>query len=285
MKSKNTSLFGFIEIENDKYMITDSFTNDTTEALFGADSDTVQKIIAIITYNVEKQPIIFKNSLLKKAVNAEQDNTLAGILKDIFALGKVHNVISAVKSKHFAKKIAQTYSIKNLSQSFDDEDIAKLVKLYGDYISVSAENQNIKLKIYKEIISILIEKNSLLQKYFTFNNLTDDTQTSKDEMFLEQIIFRIAAANELAKHGKETGLKNTEYENVLAQAIKIQVLNGINSLDDEIDNGVAIIESKNSGFERERLLAEYLENNIGTLTQRAFSSIESDPKALNTLIF
>ncbi|GAB1402791.1 hypothetical protein MASR1M68_17020 [Elusimicrobiota bacterium] len=282
---KNTSLFGFIEIENDKYMITDSFTNDTTEALFGADSDTVQKIIAIITYNVEKQPIIFKNSLLKKAVNAEQDNTLAGILKDIFALGKVHNVISAVKSKHFAKKIAQTYSIKNLSQSFDDEDIAKLVKLYGDYISVSAENQNIKLKIYKEIISILIEKNSLLQKYFTFNNLTDDTQTSKDEMFLEQIIFRIAAANELAKHGKETGLKNTEYENVLAQAIKIQVLNGINSLDDEIDNGVAIIESKNSGFERERLLAEYLENNIGTLTQRAFSSIESDPKALNTLIF
>lgn len=282
---KNTSLFGYVEIVNNKYMITDSFTNDTTEALFGADSDTVQKIIAIITGNISKQPIIFKNSLLKKAINTEQDNTLSGILKDIFAFGKIQNIISAVKSKHLAKKIAQTYSIKNLAESFDDEGVIKLLKLYSDYVNVSAENQNIKLKMYKEIVLNLIEKNNQLRKYFSFNNLTDDTQTSKDEMFLDQIIFRIAVANELAKQGKETGLKNKEYENVLAQVIKVQTLGLVNNIDDEIDDAVTQIASKNNGFEREKKLEEYLENNIVQLTQRAFAGVESDSRAVNTLIF
>jgi hypothetical protein len=266
-------------------MITDSFTNDTTEAMFGADSDTVQKIIAVITANVSKQPIIFKNSLLKKAINTEQDTTLSGILKDIFTFGKIQNIISAVKSKYTAKKISQTYSIKNLAESFDDKSVAKLLQIYSDYVNISSEHQNIKLKVYKAIVSMLSQKNDKLKQFFSINNLIDSTQTSKDEMFLDQIIFRIAVANELAKNGKEMGLKNQEYENVLAQAIKTRTLISTNNSAENIDNEVMQITNTNNGYERERMLKEYLENHIGQLTQRAFAEMEPDSKAVNTLIF
>ncbi|MDD5021238.1 MAG: hypothetical protein PHR82_03755 [Endomicrobiaceae bacterium] len=282
---KNTMLLGYVEIINGKYMITDSFTNDTTEALFGADSDTVQKIIALITSNISRQPIILKNSLLKKAINSEQDTTLSGILRDIFAFGKIQNIISAVKSKYTAKKISQTYSIKSLAESFDDKTVGELLRIYSDYVNITPENTNIRLKVYKEIVAMLSEKNKQLKQFFSFNDLADEVQTSKDEMFLEQIIFRISAANELAKNGRETGLKNQEYENVLAQAIKMRTFGLVNDIYDEIDNEFMQVISKNNEFERERILAEYLENNIGQLTQRAFAETEPDSKAVNTLIF
>jgi 3-methyladenine DNA glycosylase AlkC len=55
---------------------------------------------------------------------------LSGRLKDIFAFGKISNIISEVKEKRFMQKITETYSIESLSKSFTEKDVLELLAIY-----------------------------------------------------------------------------------------------------------------------------------------------------------
>jgi hypothetical protein len=58
-----------------------------------------------------------------------------------------------------------------------------------------------------------------------------------------------------------------------------------NDTGDDMDSEVIRLAGVPNSYEKEKNLADYLKNNIGTLTQRAFSNTEPDARAVNTLIF
>lgn len=279
--SGNSLLFGFVENTDGKYFITDNFTKDSSEAAFASDCDSVQKIISFMEANIAKQPVIFKNSLIKKAVDSEQDTVLTGILRDIFSAGRLINAISAAKSKYSAGKIAKTFSVKELSESFDDNTFDRIKQLYGTYVNLS-DGEELKAKLYAEIIALLGMNNAGLKRFFAVNALSDGGAAS---VFIDLIIFRIAAAKQLALEGKTTGLKNREYEDILAKALKIMMFDIGNDTGDDMDPEVIRLAGVPNSYEKEKNLADYLKNNIGTLTQRAFSNTKPDARAVNTLIF
>lgn len=279
--SGNSLLFGFVENTDGKYFITDNFTKDSSEAAFAYDCDSVQKIISFMEANIAKQPVIFKNSLIKKAVDSEQDTLLSGMLREIFSAGRLINTISAAKSKYSAGKIAKTFSVKELSESFDDNTFDRIKKLYGAYVNLS-DGEELKAKLYAEITALLSMNNAGLKRFFDVNALSDGGAAS---VFIDLIIFRIAAAKQLALEGKTTGLKNREYEDILAKALKIMMFDIGSDTGDDMDTEVIRLAGVPDSYEKEKNLADYLKNNIGTLTQRAFSNTEPDTRAVNTLIF
>jgi len=279
--SGSSLLYGFVENINGGYFITDNFTKDSSQAAFASDCDSVQKIISFMEANVSKQPIIFKNSLIKKAVDSEQDTLLSGMLREIFSAGRLINAISAAKSKYSAGKIAKTFSVKELSESFDDETFDRIKKLYGTYVNLS-DGEELKAKLYSEITALLGTNNAGLKRFFDVNALSDG---GADSVFIDLIIFRIAAAKQLAIEGKTTGLKNREYEDIMAKALKIMMFDIGNDTGDDMDAEVIRLAGVPNSYEKEKNLAEYLKNNIGMLTQRAFSNTEPDARAVNTLIF
>ena len=277
----NKSVSGFIEmIDDTTYLITDSLTNEDVIAKFEQNCDTVEKIISAINNNIAKQPIIFKNSYIEKAINTEQDNTLSGKLKDIFALGRITNIISEVKEKRLTQKVADTYSVESLAKSFTEQDNQVLLELYKKW---SADNLQ---QDYEQLVKILT-KNDKLKQYFDFNKYASENyeQTVKNNgAFIEQIIFRVAMAQALLKYGKEIGLKHKEYEAVLTQTLKSKLIENKSSTD--IDKSVADILSANyDDLTKEKMLKKYLDDNITTLTERALSKTqEKDIVAVNTLI-
>jgi hypothetical protein len=124
--------------------------------------------------------------------------------------------------------------------------------------------------------------NAGLKRFFDVNALSDGGAAS---VFIDLIIFRIAAAKQLALEGKTTGLKNREYEDILAKALKIMMFDIGSDTGDDMDTEVIRLAGVPDSYEKEKNLADYLKNNIGTLTQRAFSNTEPDTRAVNTLIF
>ncbi len=283
--SDNSLLYGFIEHIDGRYFITDNFTKDSSEAAFASDCDSVEKMINFMEANITKQPVIFKNSLIKKAVDSEQDTLLSGMLREIFSAGRLINTISAAKSKYSAGKIVKTFSVKELSESFDDANFDIIKKLYGTYVNLS-DGEELKAKLYSEITALLGMNNASLKRFFDINTLSDKTDSGGTaSVFIDLIIFRIAAAKQLAIEGKTTGLKNREYEDILAKALKIMIFDIGNDTGEDMDAEVIRLAAAPNSYEREKNLAEYLKNNIGMLTQRAFSKAEPDARAVNTLIF
>lgn len=282
--AENKSVSGFIEmIDDTTYMITDSLTHEDVIAKFEQNCDTVEKIISAINNNIAKQPIIFKNSHIEKAINTEQDNTLSGKLKDIFAFGRITNIISEVKEKRLTQKVADTYSVESLAKSFTEQDNQVLLELYQKWSTDNLQQD------YEQLVKILT-KNDKLKQYFDFNKyaIGDYEQIIKNNSaFIEQIIFRIAMAQELLKYGKEIGLKNKEYEAVLTQVLKSKFIgNIVNKSSTDIDKSVTDILSANyDDLTKEKMLKKYLDDNITQLTERALSKTqEKDIVAINTLI-
>lgn len=281
--SGNKLIAGFVEMTDEtNCLVTDSLTGENTEAKLELNCDTVTKIISAINGNISKQPIIFKNSLLTKAVNAEQDTTLSGRLKDIFAFGKISNIISEVKEKRFMQKITETYSIESLSKSFTEKDVREILAIYQKW---SLDKQQTG---YEQIAGIL-SKNDKLKQFFNFNKYAFDNYEKTAENnadFMEQITYRIAAALELMKHGKEIGLKNKEYESVLAKAIKVKfIADSDNKLQNYDKKAADILYGSYDELTKEKMLQKYLDSNIINLSQRAFQkNQDADIAAVNTLI-
>ncbi len=275
--SKNDNLCGTIEIiSKDSCMITDKFTNDEITAAFDESSDTVEKIISAITKNISKQPIIFKNSLLKKAVSNEEDSILSGDLRNIFSMTKVTEIISTLKSKYLSAKIAETYSIESLAKNFSREDIDRILALYMKTLTT---------KDYSDVIAALTAHKDL-SAFFDFKKLVNNARISDEDIsFIEQIVFRIAAAGKLAEYGKEIGLKNRSYENMLAKALKIKFLNFASADSTDIDANVKAIDKIQDQFSKEQQMRKYIEDNIDSLSNRAFSKSKPDVIAVNTIIF
>ncbi len=274
---KNDNLCGTIEVvTKDSCVITDKFTNDEITAAFDESSDTVEKIISAMTKNINKQPIIFKNSLLKKAVADEQDSVLSGDLRNIFSMTKVTEIISTLKSKYLSAKIAEAYPTESLAKNFGSEDISKIIALYTKAVTT---------KDYSQVIQALTAHQDL-SAFFDFKKLVNDSRISDEDIsFIEQIVFRIAAAGKLAEYGKEIGLKNRGYENILAKAMKMKVIDFASADNNNIDENVKAIDKIQDQLSKEQMMRKYIEENVDSLVQRAFSKSKPDVIAVNTLIF
>ena len=265
------------ESKNIKCKIFDSLTCDDFEATFVAqsNSNTCSKIISILNTNMLKQPLIFRNSCIKEAVIKQRDTTIYSDFKSIFNLGRISSIVSDMKAEYSSKKFVDTYTIKDLAETFEEQDIMTLLKLYKEIIS----NKNISSEKYNEIIKIL-RKDKALNKFF---EVSDKSKIKNLDLFIDNIIFRIVVANILKQQDKEMGLKNKKYEEIMAKALRIQFINGFDS--NTIDREVLEITKINDQLLKEKTLKQYIEDNIAKLTQRAFNKEQPDSIALNTIIF
>jgi len=280
----NILISGVIEASGDDMCrISDSLTGDEFEAKFVLNCNSVEEIISAINNNIAKQPLIFKNSQLKQAFYKEQDGTLSGKLRDIFAFGRISDLISIVKSQHLSQKISDTYNIASLAENFSLQDQESLVKLYKKFADTEFKSE----EFYKQIADIL-KKDAKIKLFFEFNSEISENnvqQIQNNGLFIEQIIFRIAASRELLKVGKEIGLQNKKYENILAQALQFKMTGAQKG--PQIDTAVLDI-SENLNYDeltKEQMLKRYLDENISELTRRAFSKTQPDSVAIDTLIF
>ena len=262
---------------NMKCKIFDCLTCDDFEAMFVAEtnSNTCSKIISILNTNILKQPLIFRNSCIKEAVIKQRDTTIYNNFKSIFSLGMIFAIVSDMKSEYSSKKFVDTYTVKDLTETFEERDVMNLLKLYK---GVNLED-NLNFEAYSEIIKIL-RKNQSLDRFFDVSN---KSKIKNLNLFIDNIIFRIMAANILKQQDKDMGLKNKKYEEILAKALKIQFINNFD--DNTIDTEVLEITKITDQLLKEKTLKQYIEDNIIKLTQRAFNKEQPDSVAINTIIF
>ena len=267
-----------VESKNIICTIFDNLTFDSFEASFIAqtNSNTCNKIMDTINSNIFKQPLIFRDSIIKHAVNNQRDTIVYNNLKSIFNVGKLTNILSNFRSTYNSKKFISTYKISELAESFDKDDINLLLDLYKKYFN---KDKKMSTKSYIEFINIL-NKCEPLKKFF---NVSELSKISNLDSFIENIIFRIKVSDILKDQGKEMGLKNIKYEEILSKALKIKFVNSIE--DSEIDNEVLKLSQIQDQLTKEQTLKKYIEDNIMHLTQRAFNSERPDPIAINTIIF
>lgn len=267
-----------VESRNIVCTIFDNLTFDSFEASFIAqsNSNTCNKIMDAINSNVFKQPLIFRDSSIKQAVNNQRDTTVYNNLKSVFSIGKLTNILSNLKSNYNSKKFISTYKISELAESFDKDDINLLLSLYEKHFN---KNKKMSVESYREFIDIL-SKCENLKKFF---NVSEISKISNLDLFIENIIFRIKAADILKDQGKEIGLKNIKYEDILSKALKIKFINNIE--DGQIDNEVLKLSQIQDQLTKEQILKKYIEDNITNLTQRAFNNEKPDSIAINTIIF
>jgi len=267
-----------IENKNINCKIFDNLTFDSFDASFIAqtNSNTCNKIINTINSNIFKQPLIFRDSSIKEAVNNQRDTTIYNNFKSIFSVGKLTNILLSLKSNYNSKKFISTYKISELAESFDKDDVNSLLDLYKQYFN---KDKEISIKSYKKFINIL-NKCESLKKFFDVSELS---KISNLDSFIENIIFRIKVADILKDQDKNMGLKNIKYEDILSKALRVKLINSIE--DTEIDNEVLKLLQIQDQLTKEQMLKKYIEDNIMKLTQRAFNNEKPDSIAINTIIF
>lgn len=263
--------------ENMKCKIFDSLTCDEFEATFvsQSNSNTCSKIISLLNANVLKRPMVFRNSSIKEAVSKQRDMTIYDNFKSIFDLGKINAILPDMRSEYNSKKLISTYTVKELAASFKEQDIESLLKLYKE----TFVDENSNSGKYNEIIKILMQSESL-NKLF---EVSDKSKIKNLDLFIENIIFRIKAANVLKQQDKDMGLKNRKYEEILAKALKVRFINNFEDM--TVDSEVLKIAAIKDQLAKEKTLKRYIEDNIINLTQKAFNEKQPDSVAINTIIF
>lgn len=113
--------------------------------------------------------------------------------------------------------------------------------------------------------------------------VSDKSKIKNLDLFIENIIFRIKAANVLKQQDKDMGLKNRKYEEILAKALKVRFINNFEDM--TVDSEVLKIAAIKDQLAKEKTLKRYIEDNIINLTQKAFNEKQPDSVAINTIIF
>lgn len=282
---KNKFISGYVLIDgleeqenkNIKCKLFDCLTCDEFEITLVApsNSDTCPKIISLLNANILKQPLVFRNSCIKKAVIKQRDTTIYAKFKSMFSLGRITTMVSDMKSEYNSKQFANTYTIKELAASFEEQDLRKLLEFYKNITS----NKDLNSRNYSEVIKIL-KKCETLNKFF---EVSDKSKMKNLDLFIENIIFRIMAASVLKQQDKDIGLKNKKYEELLAKALKFKFVNNFenNDINDEV---LRISEIKDELL-KEQTFKQYIEDNIMELTQKAFNKEHPNPIAINTVIY